>query len=193
MFRVRVCWRRHRTAAAFSRGGALFSGCVPEKMLRPVSWDAAVYLMITAGAESWWLVFAASAGSTWWWATGRWMSSLLTGEQRSAHKKSPIDHQKIPCGRNFSKYYNHWFNIRGVQQVIAEPFCCSMDLIWDYWFPDLHEWLFFFSREWFITQWFWRHMKKGRNETFLSCRWGNLNRFGFRDHHSGYVATRGPL
>lgn len=53
MLRIRVCWCRHRTAAAFSRSGGLFSGCVPEKMLRPVSSDAAAYLMITAGAESW--------------------------------------------------------------------------------------------------------------------------------------------
>lgn len=53
MFRVGVRWRGHRTAAAFSRSGGLFTGSVPEEMLRPVSSDAAVYLMITAGAESW--------------------------------------------------------------------------------------------------------------------------------------------
>lgn len=51
MFRVRVCRYRHRTAAAFSRSGGLFSGSVPEKMPRPVSSDAAVYLMIAAGAD----------------------------------------------------------------------------------------------------------------------------------------------
>lgn len=47
----RRCVRRYRyrTATAFGRSGGLSSGSVQEKMLRPVSWVAAVYLMITAG------------------------------------------------------------------------------------------------------------------------------------------------
>lgn len=46
MFRRCVPCYRHRTAAAFSRAERLFTGSVQEEMLRHVSCDAAVYLML---------------------------------------------------------------------------------------------------------------------------------------------------
>lgn len=49
--RVRVRRYRHRAAAASSRGGGLLSGRVPEKMPRPVSPHAAVYVAIAAAAD----------------------------------------------------------------------------------------------------------------------------------------------
>lgn len=43
MFRRRVRWCRHRTAAAFGRAECLFSGSVQEEMLGHVSAGAAVF------------------------------------------------------------------------------------------------------------------------------------------------------
>lgn len=139
MFRCCVRWRGYRTAAAFSRARLLYSGCVQDEMLRHVSSDAAVCFTVTpelrVGDGS--LLPPQKAGAEELQGDGQ-AACRLESRGQPTQMSNRSSGNSIwggnNCKSNFcaiclSKYEIFGFSISRGQKVIAEPFCCSMDLI----------------------------------------------------------------
>lgn len=101
LFRFRVRRHRHRTAAARSRSRRLPSGFMQAKMFVHVSSghnnDTAACLTdddVVGNGDYECVLSAGSTESPTRWTTGRWITRRLTGEQRSAHGKHPINHER---------------------------------------------------------------------------------------------------